>query len=364
MVDYQKIAKFIHTALECSIYLAPTECGLTNDELLEVGRREGLYPGEIGDAMRHAGVTFGSNSRIQPKKDPFLENYFWRLESDFRNIHAFALICSELQDLTRKSGINSAKLDKATLIARAEAKGIPTNDIHAAIVIMSMAGQLNEKNGVLVASPGFGSFDPVKLQADGAKTPGSIISRPDHARIYEIVKDVIARRTDERPNFANALDAFGDELAKLGYKQFKTWWIMTVSELRRTDPNVSPTSMTVLSAAVVEGALTFLVRHVRTLNIGMFASDDFAGSQEKWKIDELIKRASGGFDHAILNQSMRLRAEMLVKARQRIHAGRMLADYQNGPPDLKPEEAREAMSTAELIVRCILDWLQKHPVPH
>ena len=65
----------------------------------------------------------------------------------------------------------------------------------------------------------------------------------------------------------------------------------------------------------------------------------------------------------ILDQATKQRAEGLIQARQRIHAGRMLADFINGVPDLRPEEARDACNTAELVVRRILDWLEKHPTP-
>ena len=47
--------------------------------------------------------------------------------------------------------------------------------------------------------------------------------------------------------------------------------------------------------------------------------------------------------------------------RQRIHAGRMLSDYPGGPPDVRPDEARDAKATAEQVVRAILDWLQRNP---
>ncbi len=35
----------------------------------------------------------------------------------------------------------------------------------------------------------------------------------------------------------------------------------------------------------------------------------------------------------------------------------MLSLHPHGPPDLRPEEAREAKAIAELVVRNVLDWL-------
>jgi hypothetical protein len=39
----------------------------------------------------------------------------------------------------------------------------------------------------------------------------------------------------------------------------------------------------------------------------------------------------------------------------------MLSEYPAGVPDLRPEQAREAIQTAEVVVRRVLDWLQKYP---
>jgi hypothetical protein len=52
------------------------------------------------------------------------------------------------------------------------------------------------------------------------------------------------------------------------------------------------------------------------------------------------------------------RAEGLILTRQRIHAGRMLPLHPGGPSDLRPEEARDAKATAEIVVRSVVDWLR------
>ena len=51
-----------------------------------------------------------------------------------------------------------------------------------------------------------------------------------------------------------------------------------------------------------------------------------------------------------------------IRARQRIHAGRMLEEHPRGVPDLRPDEARESVETATAVVRRILDWLEAHPL--
>jgi hypothetical protein len=74
-----------------------------------------------------------------------------------------------------------------------------------------------------------------------------------------------------------------------------------------------------------------------------------------------VRSAAAGGDSAILDASAQRRADGLIRNRQRIHAGRMLSDYPGGPPDLLPEEAREGRETADVVVRRVLNWLQKYP---
>lgn len=40
----------------------------------------------------------------------------------------------------------------------------------------------------------------------------------------------------------------------------------------------------------------------------------------------------------------------------------MLVAFPLGVPDLDPEAARDAIAKPELVVRCVLDWFNKHPV--
>jgi hypothetical protein len=137
-----------------------------------------------------------------------------------------------------------------------------------------------------------------------------------------------------------------------------------VAELRRSDEIHNSVATCVLAAALVEGSLTFVVRHGQSLNVGLFGSTDFGGSPRKWKIENLVKSAaSSGGPHAILDESARQRADELIRTRQRIHAGRMLDEHPGGPPDLNPDQARDAKRTVEVVVRRILNWLEAHPVP-
>jgi hypothetical protein len=170
------------------------------------------------------------------------------------------------------------------------------------------------------------------------------------------------RRTDGRSKHAEPLDAFADELDKLGYRPFRLWWTQIVSELKASDTGSTPVANTVLAAALVEGALTFIVKHARAS--GHFQTKDYDKDPRSWKVDDLVASAGSGGPAAILDLQAKARAEnLIIRTRQRIHAGRMLSDYPTGPPDPCPDEARDAKNAAEQVVRAVLAWLKTSPPP-
>lgn len=188
--------------------------------------------------------------------------------------------------------------------------------------------------------------------------PGGML-RETRAQLLPFVKDVLARRTDGRPKHAEPFDAFAERLAPLGHAAFRSWWAQISAELLRADMQSSSVSVCVLSAALVEGVLAFVVKHARSKHVGPFGSKDFEREPRFWKIEELVGSAAAGGASSILDPATRSRAENLIRTRQRIHAGRMLQDYPAGVTDLRPEEARDAKQTAELVVRSVMDWLDR-----
>lgn len=104
-----------------------------------------------------------------------------------------------------------------------------------------------------------------------------------------------------------------------------------------------------------------MVKHARESGLGVFQSKDFDREPRTWKIDDLVSSAATGSTTAILDLQTKNRAETLIRNRQRIHAGRMLSEFPGGPPDIRPDEARDAKATADQVVRAVLDWLQRFP---
>lgn len=350
----QELISFLKSAIECSVLIDPLSPGLTYQELREIGSRARYQDGEINDALRHVGVAFLGSRRLVPSPSDLQSwIFFFPEDPDYRDFEAFDFVVAELNSLVKSEGAARALIERSVLVQRAFANGIPRNDTQAAITWQVMAGQLVEKDQIIR----FANQQGVRgLPSEQLSIHRHRYRKPDRERAYPIVKDVIARRTDGRAAHVEPLDAFADRLEHLGYGQFRLWWTQTVAELRIVDPNSAAVSASVLAAALVEGALTFIVKHAR--KSGHFQSSEYEKEPQTWRIDRLVASAASGGSSAILDQQTRARADVLVRNRQRIHAGRMLSDHPTGPPDIRPDEARDAKATADRVVRAILDWLQ------
>jgi hypothetical protein len=343
---------FVRAAVECSVYASPDDPGLTYDEILEVGRRADFQPGELADALPFSGNSNLPNGRYGPDN---LTTSVWPIfafdeEPDYRPIAALDFVFTEFNELLQAEGHSRARMGRGVLIERAVASGISRQDASVAIAILMFSGQLVEKNELLQRPHG-GIYKPLPSEQRRANSPRQKTAKPIRQLAYPLVKDVIERRDDARSKYTEPFDIFADQLTGLGYKPFRLWWTQIVGELRRANGHLSPVTVAVLSAALVEGALTFVVQHARTLKLGPMGSKTFEIEPRTWKVDDLVRSASSGSDAAILQPSARDRAERLIGVRQRIHAGRMRSDFPSGPSDLRPEEAREAIQTAEIVNR-------------
>ena len=365
-MNLQETVRFVQDALECSIYLSPADPGLTYEEIHEVGSRAELGAGEIDDTLKT--ISPEHNKSRPPKLLPnsgtlgALGLFTLQKLPEYRNIEAFRFLYSQLNAAVKDQGADNAQLSRSVIVARAVAAGLAEIHIQAAIAICAFSRQAVVDGDRVAPARGW-RYEQLPTQHRSVTTAPLSQNRFSEARerAYAITKDIIERRTDARPKNAQPLDAFAEALNHVGYGHFRLWWTQTVEELKRTEPNASPLSALVLAAALVEGSLTFVVKHARTLGLGVFRSSDFAREPQTWKIDDLIASAARGGDDAIFGELTRSSARKLVDTRQRIHAGRMLSEFPTGVPDLRPEEARAATATAEEVVRCVLDWLEKHP---
>jgi hypothetical protein len=289
-------------------------------------------------------------------------SFFEREEPDYKNFAAFDFVITELNARVRSDGVRNAAVERGVLVERAVAAGLPRNDTELAVTYLALMEQLTEKDGILRFKHANGVHQLPSETLEQLNRTHSAPRRKDaRVRADPIVRDIIERRADGRPQSVEPLDAFAEQLDRLKHGRFRLWWKQTVAELRCSDVQYSPVSVSVLAAALVEGSLTFVVNHARQLGLGVFRSPDFDRDPRTWKIDDLVTSAASGSDTAILDLQTKTRAEMLIRNRQRIHAGRMLSEFPTGVPDIRPEEARDAKATADQVVRRVLDWLQRFP---
>jgi hypothetical protein len=254
LMPLQEVEQLLQAAIEASVYVTPTDPGLTAAELYEVGKRLGLKEGEIGDALPQVAMQyFGGRDRrlILPEALWHMPGFLIFTEDpDLRDVAAFDFVVAQLNELVREVGTRRARLDRSIMLDRAQARSILRHDVEVAIALMVLSGQLAEEDGAIRFKAAQSGERP--LPSASRDQPGAGRHRhPKTARtlVMPHVRDVIERRMDVRPMSAEPLGAFAEQLEKLGYGHFRLWWNQTVAELGRTDPTSSPLSALVLAAA-------------------------------------------------------------------------------------------------------------------
>ncbi|WP_083469136.1 hypothetical protein [Methylobacterium variabile] len=353
------IVQILDEALMCSVFVNPRDPGLSYQEILEIGSRFDFMAGEISDAAREVLDNYGKGDKFIPKPHAFMFLTSGVGEDpDLINYDAVDFVYKELNHQVRAVGANQAKLDRNVIVEKGVQAGFDRNELEGAITCYIYNNSLKEKDEIIRFSYGSGVVPLPGEQSRQTRRRHSI-KKIHREKVLGIVRDIVARRTDGRAHRSEPFEAFADKLEQIGFKPFRIWWTQTVTELRSADPNSAPLSCVVLSAALVEGSLTFAARYARTRQIGAFQSSDFEGEPRGWKAEKLIDSASRGGTASIFSPQIKARAEHLNRVRQRVHVGRLLSDNPGGVPDLRPEEGRDAKATAEQVVRAVIDWLDR-----
>lgn len=358
---------FVTAALDASVFLAPRDHGLTREEILAAGDRAGFRPGELSDAM---GRLQSSLSWKQPKyraRSVHLEHlwpdFSFSFSPDFRNAEAFEFVRREIIALAAEVGESAARLHRDVLVERGAARGLKRRDLDVAITVLAAAHIFEETDGIVAPVRGHLNW-PLPSEQIASRGSGRdlhVDERKWLRKAHPIVEDILARRTDGRSARIDPLDAFELELESMGHGRFRAWWAQKRNELRLLDASLQPVATTVLAASLAEAALSFVVP--RAQGAGLMKGID-SSKPRTWRFVDLVKGAKSGDPNvrAILDEKSAQRALSLNEARQRIHAGFLIDTAPTGPiPDLRPDEARDALQATDQVVRRVVDWLRESP---
>lgn len=360
------VEQFIAWALESSIYVQPKEDGLDGEELLELGRRFGFHDGETERAIRKVvGPTCMTERRYRHASDQ-TDSFTLSVQHDERDARAFDYVITHLKKAGEHDTQHGGRpwVPRDVVVAAGCVAGLKEHNVEVAVTMQVHHGYLDaDKEGRIKLTDRGERTHPAVLQVeDRDRMPdwsGNAFNamRPEFLKVREAVRDRIEARTDGRPKYAEPIPAFGETLTKLGYPELKLWWAQTGGELRISDPATAPTTVCVLAGSMMEASLIFLVKYARSKGVTQFSAGALKSDEPKeWKVPDLVKAAGNA---GIIDEPLRKQAEILVGHRQRIHVGRLMSENPHGSiPDLKPEQARAAKSTLDLVLRALLEWLE------
>jgi hypothetical protein len=357
--------ELIKDAVYASVYVEPAAHGLTHDELLQVAERLGVPHGtasaSIESVYRGGMIGHDGSGRLVLRPEGYGHHEttwpMFKRTGDRRNPAAYDAIDRTLQKIVADVGEHAAALTRDVLLARViQSSGIAEEDIQAAVTFMRLGGQLIDDGDKLrLAYPH--AEQPSRVQQYQRAYPKP--QAADLGPIFSVVTDVIRRRQPGVAKHPEPVIAFEKHIASLGkdYEYFAQWWRFLRNELALMTEEM-PTARITHLAALAEGALALVVEKGRSVG-GSMSEKLNPDDPTQWKFQHLIAAAKTGKPAIIKDEALAQECLTLNRVRQRIHAGRLLAERGNYPlPDAKPEEARQAKATTDKLIRAVLEWLE------
>ena len=268
-------AAVVQNVLVASIFASPDDHGLTLGELLEAGAIAGLREGELRDALRSSahGIERSPNGRYGlGSVTQMLAIFFGQpAPGDPRNLEAFDFVWCQFRELDRDAGAGKGKVDKDVLLHRAASDGLDEHDVRVALAIYTLTNDISVHGTTLRSNKASGWGQSPREELAREASPGTIPFK-GAADFIGTVADIISRRTDGRVSSAEPVRAFPEALESLGLPGLVRWWKSIAAELRVADPQTSPTTVIVLSAALAEAALCSLLERAKTTGTSMAKS--------------------------------------------------------------------------------------------
>lgn len=142
--------QFVKSAVEASVFARPAFPGLTEDEIVIVGKPFDYKRGEILDAVEaavRAREVAANNSRLVPGSiAERFDSFTWRDAGDLRNPRAFEAVHRYMHELAREHGIRSAVARREFVIEHAtRVDGVPAADAEAAITCLLLASHFEQE---------------------------------------------------------------------------------------------------------------------------------------------------------------------------------------------------------------------------
>lgn len=348
-----EVGEFVRDVIKASIFAEPKEPGLSPPEVHELGRQFGFGKGELDDALGPWMKKFWSE-RLLPDAGIRLYSDLSGHQDDPRDLKAIQLVFDEFEQTKRELGRDRAHIDRRVLEERLLRKGFSEHIAQSTVTFLVLSAMLRERDDGVLEGVNILKHACPNVEFGEGRTRKA----PAFARYVGAVRQVTSRR-GVSPSASEPEAAFEASLEKLGASELRTWWRVTHGELRGADSNASPMSFAVLSASMVECALTVVAEHVKRTDPSAALKGD------KWSLDQLNKWArKTTWGRAIFDDELGRLCTRLNEHRQRIHPGRFLG-RSDAPQlaDIRPEEGRECRATLQRCLRAVLDWYNANNRP-
>lgn len=160
----RKVAAVLREALEHSAYFAPTDFGLSRQELQEVARRMEIGDGEFDASLHDASKqAIDGSRRLRPHTVVVWSDLSHFKEPDLRNPDSFEFVLKQMASLKAAQADNPG-FDRTVLVERALAEGLLAPRVQAAITILVFDERLEERNDVLRIDKRWGHYQAPSVQ--------------------------------------------------------------------------------------------------------------------------------------------------------------------------------------------------------
>jgi len=354
-VTRKEVEVFFKDAIVASVYADPENPGTTLSELQELAKHVDIGAGELSDYVRSYARNY-SEGRYVPNLSFAETNFIQRIEPDYRNPEAFDFVLDQLKRIARDAGMAKATMQRDALVALAEAENLRGFDLKVAIVWLAAHSMVAiDGNEVRLTMTGSNYVGAVKQT--NRHYSDNVRKRPYLDRCLHYLRELRAQADTGRPAAENVLELFDHKLDSIGQGDFRVWWAQVRRELVQADAHNAHLMVTVLSAVLVEGALSLVVKQAQADGRSMTKHLDT--DLKKWRFEHLIQLAKSGQD-AIFKQHVADRCTRLNEFRKRIHVGALLdGSTWAHRYDARADEATEAKETAKIAIRAILDWVKR-----